>query len=390
MSVRFGIDLFLEEASAYANRKLAFVTNEAATTTAYTPSRLALLQRGFAVMKLFAPEHGLEAIGEDGKQMPDGRDVLTGLPVISLYGNKLRPATIDLVDVDTIVVDLPDIGCRFYTYLWTLSYLMEACCEAQKKLIVLDRPNPISGRMELIEGPMLDEAFCASFIGRWRMPLRASCTMGELARFWQNTRFPALTLTVVPVEGWQRWQFASDWQPSFIPTSPAMVSAEATQLYPGLGLLEATNLSEGRGTATPFQIAGAPWLSGIWIAEAFNALRLSGVIARAITFTPLAGRYKDQLCGGCMFHVTDKTLFRPVWSILLFIKLVADFYPNEFEWATYPTHVNSSGTHHLDKLLGIHESEALFAMPMNRFQERVSSLLICTDWIGQIAPFLLY
>lgn len=390
MAVHLGIDRFQEQVADFANQRLAFVTNQAATTTTYTPSRLALLQRGFSLIKLFAPEHGLEAVGEDGQPMPDGRDLLTGLPVISLYGEKLRPTADDLADIDTVVIDLPDIGCRFYTYLWTLSYLMEACMGHQKNLIVLDRPNPISGRMELAEGPMLDEAHCASFIGRWPMPVRASCTMGELAHFWQNTRFPALNLRIVKAEGWQRHQFAADWQPSFVPTSPAMVSAEAALLYPGLGLLEATNLSEGRGTATPFQIAGAPWLNASELVRAFNKLALPGVVARGITFTPFTGRYKDQPCQGCMFHVTDKTRFRPVWSGMLFIKLVSDWHPAEFEWATYPTHVNPTGTHHLDKLLGIPNSEQLFVLPMSHFQETVQRLLRCDDWFDQITPFLLY
>ncbi|QDK81700.1 DUF1343 domain-containing protein [Spirosoma sp. KCTC 42546] len=390
MTVEFGVDIFLKQAAHYQHQRLALVTNQAATTAAYVPSRQALLSAGYQIVKLFSPEHGLEAIGEDGLLMPNGLDALTGLPIISLYGNKLQPSAVDLADVDAVILDLPDVGCRFYTYLWTLTYIMEACTLHQKPLILLDRPNPISGRMELAEGPLLNERVCSSFIGRWRMPLRHSCTFGELAMYWQRQRMSTLHLTISKAEGWHREAFSRDWKPSFVPTSPAMVNAEAALLYPGLGLLEATNLSEGRGTATPFQIAGAPWLKANQVTTQFNELGLSGIIGRAITFTPQSGKYAGQLCRGVMFHVMDAASFKPVLSGLLFIKLVYDHQPDDFTWATYPTHVNPSGKHHLDKLLGIPDSESLFEFPIAEFTKTLHKLLICEAWVGEIRPYLLY
>ncbi|GAB3033311.1 exo-beta-N-acetylmuramidase NamZ family protein [Spirosoma pulveris] len=390
MTVRFGIDVFLEQVAVYRHHRLAFLTNQAATTASYTPSRQALYQAGFPLIKLLSPEHGLEAVGEDGRPMRDGMDGLTGLPVISLYGDKLQPSEEDLADVDTVLVDLPDIGCRFYTYLWTLTHVMEACALHQKKLILLDRPNPLSGRMDLAEGPMLDEGKCASFIGRWSIPLRHSCTMGELARFWQQERLPALALTVVRAEGWQRHQFVADWQPSFIPTSPAMVSAEAALLYPGLGLLEATNLSEGRGTATPFRITGAPWLDAHQLVALFNGQDVPGTVARAITFTPQSGNYTGLLCQGVMVHVVDKSRFRPVLTGLLIIRLVRDQYPDQFRWAPYPTHVNPTGSRHLDKLLGMPNAEGLFDLPLPAFVKSLHMLLRCETWKELMKSYLLY
>lgn len=390
MAVQFGVDISLEQVIDYQHQRLALVTNMAATTAAYIPSRQALLSVGYQIIKLFSPEHGLEAIGEDGQLMPNGTDALTGLPIVSLYGDKLQPSAEDLADVDAVIVDLPDVGCRFYTYLWTLTHIMEACALHQKPLILLDRPNPISGRMELAEGPILDEKTCSSFIGRWSIPLRHSCTFGELATYWQHKRMPALKLMIVKIEGWHRKTFSWDWQPSFVPTSPAMVNAEAALLYPGLGLLEATNLSEGRGTATPFQIAGAPWLNTDQVVNQFNELAIPGVVGRSITFTPQSGKYTGQLCRGTMFHVTDTTGFKPILSGLLFIKLVYDHHPDQFAWAPYPTHVNPTGKHHLNKLLGIPDSERLFELPISDFTKTLHKLVVCEAWAAEILPYLLY
>ncbi|GAB3997473.1 DUF1343 domain-containing protein [Spirosoma daeguense] len=390
MAVQFGVDVFLKQTATYQKRRFALVTNNAATTATYIPSRQALLANGFQISKLFSPEHGLDAIGDDGALMPNGTDVLTGLPIVSLYGEKLQPLADDLADVDALLLDLPDIGCRFYTYLWTLTHVMEACATYAKPLIVLDRPNLLSGRMDLVEGPMLDEVNGASFLGRWAIPLRHSCTFGELATFWQKQRLLNLELTVIPVEGWQRSAFAQDWQSSFVQTSPAMVSAEAALLYPGTGLLEATNLSEGRGTATPFQVAGAPWLDAPKITTLFNELNLGNVVARPVTFTPQSSRYVDHRCQGVMFHVTDRERFKAVLSGMLFIKLVHDLQPEHFSWATYPTHVNPSGSNHLDRLVGIQNAEALFEKPFPEFTKTLHKLLACEAWQEQINPVLLY
>ncbi|MFC5412365.1 exo-beta-N-acetylmuramidase NamZ domain-containing protein [Larkinella bovis] len=390
MAVRLGIDVFLDQWRDFRSKKLALVTNHAATTSAYTPSRQALQTAGFRLVRLFSPEHGLETVGADGRFMPNGTDPLTGLPVISLYGDQLRPAAGDLADLDAVVVDLPDVGCRFYTYLWTLTYVMEACAEHQKPLLLLDRPNPLSGTLARAEGPMLDESRCASFIGRWSIPVRHSCTFGELARFWQHQRLPTLDLTVIRVEGWKRSRFQADWQPSFVPTSPAMVSREAALLYPGLGLLEATNLSEGRGTALPFRVAGAPWLEATTLVARFNALQVPGVVARALIFTPQEGKYANQLCRGVQFHVCDAARVRPVFSAMAFIKLVRDHHPETFGWRPYPTLINPTGEQHLDKLLGIWQAESLFEEPLDAFLKTARAVLFPEAWATTIRPFLGY
>ncbi len=263
MSVQFGVDRFLADDRFQRNTRFALVTNNSACTASYVPSRLALLSSGFRLVKLFSPEHGLQATGADGHPMSSGTDCLTGLPYTSLYGDQLEPSADALSDIDAVLFDLPDVGCRCYTYLWTLSHVMEACSRHGKPVILLDRPNPISGLLSLAEGPDLDESNCSSFIGRWNIPLRHSCTYAELARLWKATRLRDLDLQVVKAEGWSRHMFYHDGLSSFVPTSPAITGFESCLLYSGLSLLEATNLSEGRGTGLAFRLAGAPWLDAI-------------------------------------------------------------------------------------------------------------------------------
>lgn len=390
MSIQPGIDRFLEQPSFAASTRFALVTNDSACTASYIPSRQALLARGHRIVKLFSPEHGLQAIGPDGHSMADGIDPLTGLPVRSLYGDNLAPQEQDIYDVDAVLVDLPDVGCRCYTYLWTLSHVMEACHHLAKPLVLLDRPNPISGFLGLAEGPGLDETSCSSFIGRWNIPLRHSCTFAELALLWKAERMKSLDLHIAQVAGWQRSHFYPDNGDSFTPTSPAITNPEACLLYSGLCLLESTNLSEGRGTPLSFRVAGAPWLNSILIAERFNRLTLPGVVIRAVTFTPQCGKYQDRACEGLMLHVTDRHHFRSVSAAARLIKLIKDVHPESFRWATYPTHVNPSGEGHLDKLFGVANSESLFELPWDQFSSVLERALNCATWPSRMQPYLLY
>jgi uncharacterized protein YbbC (DUF1343 family) len=389
MSVQTGIDRFVEEPEFASSARFALVTNDGACTTAYVPSRQALMARGHRIVKLFSPEHGLQAVGPDGHPMADGSDPLTWLPVKSLYGDALKPTEQDLTGIDAVLLDLPDVGCRCYTYLWTLSYVMEACAEIGRPLVLLDRPNPNSGILSLAEGPMLDEQ-CASFIGRWNIPLRHCCTFGELAELWKATRIPNLDLRVVRVNGWSREMFYHDWASSFVPTSPAMANAEACLLYSGLCLSEATNLSEGRGTPQAFRVLGSPWLRAMEVAAAFNRLESPGVVARAVTFVPEIGKYRGQGCKGVMLHATDVRRIRPVSAAMTMIKLIRDTHADAFAWSTYPTHVNPAGTKHLDKLLGVADAELLFDRPWDEFRKTVEQLLDCTKWASSVEGHLLY
>ncbi|MGX5817008.1 exo-beta-N-acetylmuramidase NamZ family protein [Chitinophaga lutea] len=352
----FGIDTLLAHPPAWKTSRIGFVTNHAACTADFKPSRQALLAAGFNIVRLFSPEHGLDTTGVDGAEVHDGIDPLTLLPVTSLYGGKLAPDSDDLAAIDVVLFDIPDIGCRFYTYLWTMTYVMEACAAHGKHLVIADRPNPLSGRLDLAEGPMLDEAHCSSFIGRWSIPVRHSCTLGELALYFRATRVPAFSMEVVKCAHWDRSSFHRG---SFVPTSPAIPCFESALLYPGLGLLEATNISEGRGTATPFRVACAPWMDG----------------ARVASRLPFA----RPVSNGVMFHVSDLEVFRPValgWSL---IQVVKELYPDHFMWADYPTHVNRSGGRHLDLLLGVLRAEEVDRLDFDS-----------GDWAERVGAYLLY
>jgi len=384
--IKFGADVLLAQNPDWKKLRIALVTNTAATTNQYEPVSLALLKAGFNLVKLFSPEHGFNAKGADGAKMEDDVDQATQLPIISLYGDHLSPTETDLQDVDRIVFDIPDVGVRFYTYLWTLTYVLQASATHNKPLIILDRPNPLSGNLQLCEGPMLNEQYCSSFIGRWSIPLRHSCTLAELALYFNKAKNINANLTVVPCEEWDRNKFQPQWGMEFIPTSPAIRNINAAMLYPGLGLLEATNISEGRGTGMPFEIVVSPWMNHLDFLEG----ELPGISLESIRLKPKEGKYVKQDCLGVRFRVTSYDNFKSVYNGMMLIKLVKDHYPAYFKWATYPTNVNPQGTDHLCKLLGLPQSEVLFELPLTKFKTTMIEACDATAWVAVIKPFLLY
>jgi uncharacterized protein YbbC (DUF1343 family) len=389
--ISFGIDVFLKNNKPQYYKRLGLVTNDAVMTRQIVPVRKALLGTGFPIVRLFSPEHGIEVMGADGAAMGDKIDSLTGLPIVSLYGAMLKPPPSVLQDLDAVLFDLPDIGVRYYTYIWTLSYVMEACNESQTPLIVLDRPNPMSGNLSLTEGPLLDENTASSFIGRWRIPIRHSLTIGELAQFWKVERqLKNLDLTIIPTENWHRNQFFQDLNLPFVPTSPAISSIESLLTYPALCFLEGLNVSEARGTAFPFRVCGATWINGWQLADAFNELNLAGVKARAFSFMPSEGLYKNQTCFGIMLHLVDKTVFRPVAAGLHLVNLLKLLYPQHIQWANYPTAVNKTGERHFDLLAGTPDLRLVMEKEGVLFSKSIDNWTKAEDWVKNINPFLIY
>lgn len=378
-----GIDIVSDILKNQKHYRWALVTNEVAITATGTRSRVHLLENDFQVTRLFSPEHGLLAIGADGEMQKNTTDRITGLPVISLYGAQLAPTAETLTDIDAVLFDIPDLGCRFYTYLWTLTHVMEACALHQKPLVVLDRPNPIGGDLEKVEGPWLDETNCSSFIGRWSIPIRHSCTLGELARYFAATRLPDLDLQVIPVSNWNRLLSATETGWKFTPTSPAIRDLETALLYPGTGLLEGIYINEGRGAERPFTQLGAPWIDGEELARAFNQMGLPGVTASANNYLPDASLYAGENCGGIRLHVHNQQVFRPVQTGLSLLRLLLATYPAEVKERNYYTAANPDGIKHLDKLTGI----------PNAFQQLKEGiefpLQVQDQWQQTIAGFLL-
>ncbi|MBS1621205.1 MAG: DUF1343 domain-containing protein [Bacteroidetes bacterium] len=381
----FGIDSILHQKTENKNTRYGLVTNNAATTSDRTPTRIALLKAGFHIVKLFSPEHGLTAKGEDGVYQNNSVDPLTLLPVISLYGEKSGPDETDLADIDAILFDIPDSGCRFYTYLWTMTFVMEACAGCKKKFILLDRPNPISGNLDLAEGPMLDEKNCSSFIGRWSIPIRHCCTLGELAYYFSQTRINKLDLEIIRIQNWNRNEISKKTSTAFIPPSPAITDIETALLYPGMGLLEGINVNEGRGTDTPFKIVGAPWIKKSELQEEFLSLKIKGIRSQAHSYIPVSGQYVNENCNGIRFSITDASQFRPVHTGLQLIHLLISLYPDYCTNRFYKTNVNPSGENHLDKLSGVAQS-----LEKIKKGEIPQSYLNNPEWKALITPFLLY
>ncbi|MFC0182694.1 Uncharacterized conserved protein YbbC, DUF1343 family [Pseudarcicella hirudinis] len=390
MILQFGIDQLIASPEKLAGKKVGLITNDAAKTSNLQPGRKALAEAGIGLVLLFSPEHGLEATGKDGASMPDSTDPLTNLPVISIYGQQIKPDIGLLQTLDVLLFDLPDIGSRFYTYIWTLSYVMESCAEANLPLIILDRPNPISGNLTLSEGPMLDEERFSSFIGRWNIPIRHSLTVGELALFWKATKFIDADLTIIPVKGWKRAQFYHELNVTFVPTSPAISNAETALIYPGTCLFEGINISEGRGTNSPFKCIGAPWMQAGKLAEAIKTLSLNGLAVQPVTFIPAEGEYENQRCEGVELFITDYQTFRPVETGLTIMAVIREMYPENFQWAAYPTNVNKTGSGHFDLLMGQDYVRKVFEQNPEQFRQEIKKFTDVSDWNDRVRDFLLY
>lgn len=379
-----GIDTFLEHPITDKNIRWGLLTNDAAFSSDGLLSRVALVKKGFNLVKLFSPEHGITGTGADGAFQNNSIDSHTGLPVISLYGDHFSPTDEDLSDIDRVIVDIPDIGCRFYTYLWTVTYVMEACAMCGKQVIILDRPNPLGGEMSMAEGPMLDEVTCSSFIGRWSIPIRHSCTLGELSLYFSNFKINGLNLKIIPVRNWQRYQLAGTDNFNFIPTSPAIKNSATALLYPGMGLLEGINVNEGRGTDNPFVQFGAPWIDSEELKYVVKEKNLPGILFNSCSYIPADGPYKNERCHGLKLMVTNKENFHPVAMGIALVSTILNLYRLHVKERLYITYANPSGSNHLDKLLGV----------KNALDQLKDSDTLPTDvsqtWPQEITPYLLY
>ena len=388
MTLKFGIDILLQNEPIWKKDRIAMLTNDAARTSSGVISRLALNEAGFNLTCIFSPEHGIHTIGEDGALIQDGLDDLTGLSIVSLYGEKYMPSADDLKDIDILLFDVPDAGTRFYTYLWSMTYWIEAAAKYNKQVIILDRPNPLGGNLALSEGPMLDESI-TSFIGRFNIPVKHQCTLGELALYFNTVQNWNANLKVIQCEGWDRTQLFFDWNQKWVNPSPALQNIEATILYPGLCFFEATNISVGRGTSYSFEWIGAPWLKQKEIM--MMALNMLGEdyklepINLAIQVANETSSFK-----GIRMKVKDPYHYPAVMNGLVLLKLMKDLHPNDFKWMPYPTNANPSGENHLSFLLGIQNAEQLFELPLKEWLQNCIKIIKVRNWSPTIAPYLLY
>jgi uncharacterized protein YbbC (DUF1343 family)/CubicO group peptidase (beta-lactamase class C family) len=330
--VRTGIDVLKRDGfKALKGRRVALVTNHTGRDADGT-STIDLLHKaeGVTLVYLFSPEHGIR--GAVDAPVPDDRDAKTGLPIYSLYGKRKRPSAEQLKGVDTLVYDIQDIGCRFYTYETTLGYLLETAAKHKLRVVVLDRPNPIGGLA--VEGPVLAKGR-ESFVSYHALPLRHGLTVGELALLFNAERKIGADLEVVKMEGWRRGDLFDATGLVWVNPSPNMRSLTAALLYPGVGLLETTNLSVGRGTDRPFEVLGAPWLDGRRLAEALAREGLRGVRVVPTRFTPASSTHAKKECGGVQLYIDDWAEFEPLPLGMALACALKRLYPKEWQSKRY-------------------------------------------------------
>jgi beta-N-acetylhexosaminidase len=384
--VRTGLSMLLDERlDSLSGCKVGIVSHAAAVTPNLTGILDALRSRGVQVTALFGPEHGFGGTAADGKAVGNTIDSYTKIPVFSLYGDKREPDAQMLENVDSLVVDFQDVGVRFYTYLSTLFYVIRASGKHRLPVLVLDRPNPIAGIQ--IEGPFIEPGF-ESFVGIVKeLPIRHGMTMGELSRYLNGEYSLGAQLTVVPMEGWSRSMWFDQTGLPWVSPSPAIPSLAAAIVYPGTCFVEGTNLSEGRGTALPFEVIGAPWIDGRTLAEEMNRLALPGVRFRQVSFEPSASKHAGRICSGVQLHVLDREAFRPVITGLYLVAGCQALAPDHFaflehSWEGHPCHMDLlAGSAHIREHITLRHPVASLLEEWRPFEDQFAVLR---------KPYLLY
>lgn len=342
--VRLGIESVLEsQASVLSGERLGLITNPSGVDSELRTTIDLLHDREeFDLRKLFGPEHGIRGSAQAGVEVEDSIDEKTGLPVKSLYGEEkhLRPEMVE--DLDTIVYDMQDIGCRFYTLIYTLAYALEGVAKAGKRMVVLDRPNPIAP--VATAGNRVPDSH-ASFVGNYALPIVHGMTVGELAIYFNEEFDVGANLEVVELEDWNRdtWYDATDLP--WVYPSPNMPTLGTATVYPGTCFFEGTNLSEGRGTTKPFELVGAPWIGAESWADSLNDEGLPGVAFRPAYFTPMFSKHERDDIEGVQVHVLDREKFEPVRVGLTMLISAFNTY-DDCDWVAY------DGDHFIDKLAG--------------------------------------
>jgi uncharacterized protein YbbC (DUF1343 family) len=288
----------------------------------------------FKLTAFFGPQHGF--LGQTQDNMVEWKSYehpRLHIPVHSLYGELREPTAEMLRDLDVLLVDLQDIGARYYTFIWTLYLCMRACEKQGARVVVLDRPDPING--VTTEGPVIESGY-ESFVGLHPIPVRHGRTIGELAAQFREEAFPKCRLSILPMKHWERSMWFDQTDLPWIIPSPNMPTLDTATVYPGMCLVEATNISEGRGTTRPFEIFGAPFIEPPDLCRELNSLKLPGVFFRENYFEPTFQKFAGQICGGAQIHVLDRNIFRPFQTGIEIIRCIRKLYPDSFAWKQPP------------------------------------------------------
>jgi uncharacterized protein YbbC (DUF1343 family) len=336
MIVRIGIEVLLgERLDLVQGAKVGAVVHPASLLPNFQHSADVLVhQKSFRLVSLFGPQHG--ARGEKQDNMIESgfyRDPETRLPVHSLYSETRKPTREMIEDVDVLLYDLQDVGTRVYTFIYTMAYCMQACAEYGKRMLVLDRPNPINGVQ--VEGNRLNTEY-RSFVGLYPVPMRHGMTVGELALLFNSEFCIGCDLTIVPMKGWHRFHWFDQTGLPWIQPSPNLPTLDSATVYPGMVLVEGTQLSEGRGTTRPFEFIGAPFIKPREFADYLKDLELPGVYFRPAYFEPTFQKWAGQMCGGVQIHVKDREAFEPYLTGIAVISAARALYQDSFKWREPP------------------------------------------------------
>jgi uncharacterized protein YbbC (DUF1343 family) len=375
--ISLGLEQLIAAPPAYMkNARLGLLCNNASVDTrlAHSRQRLSDAFPG-RLAALYSPQHGLFAEKQDNMIESDHRkDPLLGIPVYSLYSRTRIPTREMFEPIDILLVDLQDVGTRVYTFIYTLSYCMEAARQYGKKVVVLDRPNPIGG--QAVEGNCLTEAM-RSFVGRYPIPMRHGMTVGELARLFNVTYAIGCDLDVIPMQGWQRGMLAGDTGLAWIAPSPNLPTPVSALTYPGQVIWEGTNVSEGRGTTQPFELMGAPYIDPYRLLDAVDAPSMEGGFLRVVEFEPTANKWQGEICRGFQIHVTDPIAFKPYRAGLALLQAVMRRHRDSFQWKA-PPYEYEHDRMPIDLILGDqHLREELAAMvPLGTLESRWQAALI--------------
>ena len=326
--VILGIENIDNYANIFEGKRVGLITNPTGITSDFVSS-IDVLRKKTNLVALFSPEHGVRASIQAGMHLDTYVDDETGITVFSLYGKSKKPSKEVMDNVDVLTIDIQDNGSRYYTFIYTMAYAMMACAEFDKEFVVFDRPNPINGAK--VEGNHLDVEKYRSFVGYYDIPQRHGLTIGELALLFNDKFGINCKLHVIPMIGWERdMDFEDTNLPWIIPT-PNIPTVATTYVYNTTCIFEGTNVAEGRGTTTPFELVGAPWMKAERLAEDLNSYNLPGVYFRPQWFTPTFSKYKDELCGGVFLHITDRKAFNSMRTSWVMLNHIRTKYPDDFK-----------------------------------------------------------
>lgn len=334
--VQLGLEKLLEESQALTgNARIGLICNQASVDHSYRHAADLLHEHpDIDVRALFGPQHGIRGDVQDNMiETEHSIDRKTGLPVHSLYSETREPTDAMLQDIDTLIFDMQDVGCRIYTFVYTLANCMRAAQRLGKRVVVCDRPNPING--VAMAGNILEPEY-ASFVGQFPLPTRHGMTVGELAQMFDQYFNIACDLEIIPMEGWRRELWHDETDAPWVLPSPNMPTLDSATVFPGTVHFEGTQVSEGRGTTKPFELIGAPYIDECAYAENLNRLGLPGVYFRSCVFQPTFQKQAGVSCGGVQIHVLDRDVFEPWFAGIAMAKFAHDMYPSDFRWKVPP------------------------------------------------------